>query len=408
MRIAHISYSDGRAGAYAAAYRLHRALVGLGADSHMLVSQATRGDERVHLAPAPLGRVLARAALPLDQLPARIAGAAGFSPGWASAGLPARLDALRPDVAHLHWTIGAASVGDLPRIGRPLVWTLHDMWPFTGGCHYSGDCERFVEGCGRCPLLGARRWADLSRLTWARKRRAWAGLKIALVAPSRWMAEQAARSALFAGRPIEVIAYSLDLGVYRPGDRLAARARLGLPPDQRLLLFGGMRADADPRKGYDLLVGALERLVAQGRGADLALATFGSEAAAPVAGLRSYALGRLNDDAALATAYAAADLFVAPSREDNLPNTVCEAMACGLPVAAFAVGGLPELVEHGASGYLARPFDIDDLAAGIAQIMADDRLRATMGQRARALAEERLDAARQARRYLELYERLLA
>lgn len=406
MRIAHVSYSDGRAGAYAAAYRLHRALVDAGADSQMLVAQATRGDARVRLAPTALGRLRARAALPLDRLPARLAGAPDLSPGWAPAGLPARVAALAPDVVHLHWVNGAAAVGDLRRLGRPIVWTLHDMWPFTGGCHYSGGCERFAEGCGRCPLLGARRWADLSRLTWARKARGWAGLPIALAAPSRWIAEQAARSALFAGLPVEVIHNGLDLGAFRPGDRAAARARLGLPADRPLLLFGGMRADADPRKGYDLLVAALGRLAAQGWGERLALATFGSAGAAPAAGLRPHALGQIGDDATLAAAYAAADLFVAPSREDNLPNTVCEAMACGLPVAAFAVGGMPELVEHGASGYLARPLDPDDLAAGIAAILADDGRRVAMGARARRLAEQRLDAGRQAGRYLKLYGRL--
>jgi len=406
MRIAHVSYSDGRAGAYAAAFRLHRALVAAGVDSHMLVAQATRGDPRVHQAHTAPGRARARAALPLDRLPARLAGAADFSPGWAPTGLPARVAALGPDVVHLHWVAGAAAVGDLPRFGRPLVWTLHDMWPFTGGCHYSGGCARFVDGCGRCPVLGSRRWADLSRLTWARKARAWENLPLAVAAPSRWMADLAARSALFAGRPIVTIHNGLDLATFHPGDRAAARARLGIPPERALLLFGAMRADADPRKGYDLLAAALALLAAQGWGDRLALATFGAAGAAPVAGLPHHALGQIEDDAALAAAYAAADLFVAPSREDNLPNTVAEAAACGLPVAAFAVGGMGDLVEHGASGYLARPRDPDDLAAGVAHILADGPRRAAMGARARALAEARLDARRQARKYLALYESL--
>lgn len=414
MRALLVSWSDYRGGAAIAARRLHDGLLRAGVDTAMLVQDKGTDARTIHAPDSPLAKAATKpkpivATWPL--LLYRRREPAMFSPEWLPDRVPRAVAGLSPDVVNLHWICnGFVRIESLGRIGLPLVWTLHDMWPFTGGCHYSGDCARFRERCGSCPVLGSRLVMDLSRLVWLRKRRVFDRIDLTVVAPSRWMAERARESSLFLDMPVEVIPNGLDIERFRPFDKASARDLLGLPKDKRLVLFGGVSATSDPRKGYDLLEEALRRLpaFAPGTAGGTELVVFGASSGGASLPLPTRFLGRFGDDVSLALVYAAADVFVAPSRSDNLPNTLLEALSCGTPCVAFDAGGIPDLVEHQANGYLARAGDAEDLARGMAWILADgDRLR-ELGAAARRKITSGFSLEHQAARYRDLFAWLAA
>jgi glycosyltransferase involved in cell wall biosynthesis len=334
-----------------------------------------------------------------------------FSPAWLPERLAQRVRRSAPEVVHLHWVSGGMlRIESLARITRPLIWTMHDMWTFTGGCHYDEGCGRYAEACGRCPVLGSSRQSDLSRWVMRRKRRAWRGVPITLVAPSRWLADRARASSLFRDQTVQVIPNGLDLDRFQPVDPGLARRLLGVPPDRSYLLFGALDPEGERRKGFGLLQAALQRLAESGWRDRLDLLVVGSSApAVPLElGLRTRYLGLLRDELSMALALAAADAVVVPSTQENLPNMAVEAFACGRPCVGLAVGGLPEIVEDGVNGRLARTLEPADLAQAIAWVLGDDTRRLALGRQARRKAEEAFDLRRVARCYADLYREVIA
>ncbi len=414
LRLTLASAHDRTGGAAVAAARLRDGLRTLGHEARLFVQTQSLPHPATVGPQGAAQRSFSRLRSGLDSLPVRRAGGSPdkFSASWLPRRWPALADAGPAQLVHLHWTnAGFLSVRDIGALRTPVVWTLHDMWAFTGGCQYDENCGRHAQGCGHCPLLGRSGAHDLSARRHAAKQRLWAGLALTVVAPSRWMAAEARRSALFAQRRIEVLANGVDLQRYKPLDRRFARHALGLPPDRKLVLFGALNPGSDTRKGYDLLQQALATLAAQPGGRDsLALVVFGSNPPRQelLHGLPAYHFGHLHDDVALALLYAACDVFVAPSRQENLPNTVAEALACGVPCVAFDIGGMPDLIAHQQHGWLARPFDTADLAAGIAWCLSDEGGRwQGLCVQARQFAQDHLELGRQAQRHVELYRQLL-
>ena len=312
----------------------------------------------------------------------------------------------------LHWIAGAfLTPAQLARIGRPLVWRLSDLWPFTGGCHYPGSCRRFESDCGHCPVLGSTKDADLSREGFRARKRAYSQITdLTVVAPSRWIANEARRSSLFDARRIEHIATGIDLSLFKPKERSAARRALGLPVDGTIILFGALGATADPRKGFHHFQAALDAFAAASAQADATtVVVFGAPEAARFGEKLPFPtinVGRINDEHELADLFAAADVFVAPFAEDNLPNVILEALACGTPVAAFAAGGIPDAVEHEQNGFLAPIGDAAALGRGIFWVLADLERHRRLRQAARATAEARFDLAACAQRYTDLFGEL--
>jgi len=284
------------------------------------------------------------------------------------------------------------------------------MWAFTGGCNYDEGCGRHRTRCESCPVLGSTTRFDLSWLTWLRKRSAYRGLQLHVIAPSRWLAREAQASALLRTCPVHVIPNGLDLDEYRPLDRLRARELLRLPPDRKLVLFGATGGTSEARKGFSSLQSALVRLAAEWHGQALTAVVFGaSTPAQPVEiGMPAIYMGSLRDDLTLALLYNAADVFVAPSLQENLSNTVMEALSCGTPCVAFDIGGMPDMIEHGRNGYLARPFDAADLAAGVRWTLEEPARWRELSARARAKVVEDFEIERVARRHLELYGEVVA
>ena len=415
MKVCHLSHTDGGAGAGRAAYRIHAALRELGVDSRMLVSQKRTADPSVQaMSGSGLGHWRVRVA---EYLEARAGRALArdasvfLSPAHFGFFRPARAAAVREaDVVAIYWINGAyVAPESLAAINKPLVWRLSDVWPFTGGCHYPGACERFESQCGDCPQLRQPGPEDASHRLWLRKQHVWRALDLTVVAPSNWMAWLARRSSLFADRRVEVIPTGVDLERYRPGDRSAARARWGLPQDRLLILFGAMSPTDDVRKGYRELRQALE-VVAQSQLAPRIQAiVFGSDSPLPadLLPIPAVSLGRLQGDEALAAAYNCADLVVVPSLEDNLPNVALEAIACGAPVAAFDVCGMPDIVTDGWNGRLVPRVDPEGLGRAVVEMLSDSEKLLTMRLNARKSAQQSFSLKDQAKAYIALYEQIV-
>jgi glycosyltransferase involved in cell wall biosynthesis len=325
-----------------------------------------------------------------------------------------RLAGFQPDVIVAHWISNFLSVANLRRMqadtGAPVVWYLMDMAPFTGGCHYAWDCPGYRRRCGRCPALYSDDPDDLSHRTWRAKREHLQRMDLVAVAGSGQQAGQAERASLLEGKRVEKILVGLDGGVFRPGDRTAARARLGLPADRQVVFFSGSLPE-ERRKGMAPLAEALRRLAAeepQITSRVLLATTSDLSRFDPVFGgvFPCRNLG-FQDDAGLAAAYQAADLFVSPSVEDSGPMMINEAVLCGTPVAAFAVGVATDLVHTGETGYRAAPGDIADLARGIRTLLdlsAEDA--AGLSRRCAALGRRRCAAVVQARAFENLFAEL--
>jgi glycosyltransferase involved in cell wall biosynthesis len=285
------------------------------------------------------------------------------------------------------------------------------MWPFTGGCHYDRGCGRFqAQGCTACPMQQRLPQWQLPRQRLVAKAAAARAAAVHFVTPSRWMAGVAQRSPVARQRPVQAIPNAIDTRRYKPIDRAAARSLFGLPTDRTLLLFGAVAAQADPRKGYAQLQTALQALQAQGAHGNAALVVFGSatRGTGTLHDLPVFHVGHLHDDESLVALYSAADVFVAPSLQDNLPNTVLEANACGLPSVAFDIGGMADLIEHRVSGWLAAAGDAAALAEGLAHALQQPAWRAEAGRAARAAAVARFDYPVVAAAHGALYRQLLA
>jgi glycosyltransferase involved in cell wall biosynthesis len=312
------------------------------------------------------------------------------------------------DIWQLHWVAGfvdyAAFFESVPCKTR-VVWTLHDMNTFTGGCHYDGGCGKFARECGSCPALVSRIDDDLSRHILGRKRAAFDAVEPArlhFVTPSRWLAECAGRSPLLKGFSCTVIPNGLDTTVFQPRDPHHARERLGIPQGAKVILFLADGAN-DPRKGYEFLVRALQGAAFSG---EVVLLTLGRGNPNEFRGFRHVQMDAVTDDQLLSFVYSAADVFVAPSLQDNLPNTVLESTACGTPVVAFNTGGIPEGVRHGKTGLLVGLRDVSGLLEALRGILANNTIRAEMSRNCRAVALAEFSTEIQARRYLALYREI--
>jgi glycosyltransferase involved in cell wall biosynthesis len=412
VNILHLSTFDISGGAARAAYRLHQGLRHQGINSEMLVQEKSSDDRAVHAPQSRLAQSVAQSKVVFDASLLKLyphREQTMFSLQWVPDHTLARMQRLQPDVIHLHWLSSAfLQIETLKKLKKPLIWTLHDMWPFTGGCHYSQSCDRYVKSCGNCPQLNSNKDKDLSRWIWQRKARGWKDLDLTIVSPSEWLAKCARSSSLFSHLEIEHIPNGLDTEVYRPIDRIVAREILKLPQDKHLVLFGSLQSTRDKRKGFHLLQSALQQ-ISQTKRDDIELVVLGSsQPENPLnVGLRTHYLGTLNDDVSLAIAYSAADIFILPSIEDNLPNTIIEAFACGIPCVTFNLGGFPDMVEHQKNGYLARPFDIKDLTDGIFWLLDNDERYQQLSQNARQKAVQEYGLRVQAQRYVELFERKL-
>lgn len=415
MKISHLSVWDSGTGAGHAAYRIHQGLLKIGIDSRMIVGWKGTADATVTGPLNAIDQAWTRLAWSLDRAPLSLFNFP--SEPFRSLGLvgsrPSRkLKRLDPDVIQLHWvSSGFMTIREIGQLReKPVVWRLADTWAFSGAEHYLGDSRRF-EG-GYLPLRSEKpgQPLDIDRFVWLRKKTAFSEMEnLTIVCPSEWLADLARRSALFRDKRVEVISTGHNMDAFKPTPKSLARERLGLPPKTPLALFGAANLNEE-RKGLSHAIESLESWNALHPRRPFDLVIFGN---APVNCLprtnlvRCHYLGNLIGPDQLSLAYSVADFFLAPTLEDNLPNTVIEALAIGTPVVGFYVGGVPEIVRHLETGFLAEKHDINGLVEGIRWVTERRSETEDFSTLIRASVQEKFSADRQAAEFAELYRELI-
>ncbi|ACB51447.1 glycosyl transferase, group 1 [Crocosphaera subtropica ATCC 51142] len=405
MKVLHINQSDIMGGAAIAGYRLHQALLNSGVDSRLFVAETNLDDPRIREIPQkrrtqdllrnisdPLGlnfvNIVSTFLMPQD---------------------PFFQEAEIVNFHNIHR--GYFNYLALPQLtkNKPGVFVLHDMWTFTGHCVYSYDCDRWKIGCGQCPY--PETYPSINRdnthVEWRLKQWLYQQSNLSVVSPSRWLIEQVQQSPLLQNLPLHHIPHGIDTEAYQPLDPEMCRAALGIPTHKKVLMFVADLLQ-DYRKGSDLLLEALSQLPDSLK-VDTILLTLGlgSESFWSSCGLASINMGVVRNDRLKSVIYSAADLFVFATRADIFGLVLQESMACGTPMISFKIGGVPDLVRPGITGYLAEPENSQDLCQGIIYLLEDNTLRQQMSQHCRDIALNEYSLDKQAQRYLEVYNKIL-
>lgn len=416
MKILHISYSDLDGGASRAAYRIHQSLISSGIHSEMLVLNKNSNDSTViEFSPNAVERLMRKYHNKLDRFHRR---------GWSTKNttlhslghigyerLVKIINASEADIVNLHWLCGLLSIKQIGKIEKPIVWTLHDMWAFSGGEHYNfnEDDKRFAKGYSKDSRGAHDVGRDVNAISWNLKDRIWKNKKFTIIGDSQWLTNCAKESNLFKNKPCFAVGYPLDMDVlWRPTEKTIARKILGVSNESRVIVMGAVGGMSDLRKGGELLIEALRSPILN-KLKNIEVIIYGQNEPEWSYGIpfKVHWMGSVSDDRRLAIINSAADVAVIPSRQEAFGQTVLEAQACGIPVVAFNVGGIPDILDHGVNGYLAKPFDIDDLASGISLILSGGIDREAMSRLARDNAVKKFSPHIIAKKYKEIYADIL-
>ena len=383
--------SDIQGGAGKAAYRLHNSLVNNGINSKMIVALKKTNDISVIGPTSKIQKVKALVYPYIDRFfLKKYNNKSLFSTNWVPlSGIVNEINRINPDIVHLHWiNNGLVSISDLKKINAPIVWSLHDMWAFTGGCHYSDKCVRFKDSCGKCPILDSNELNDLSFKIFKEKQKLFSLKKdITIVSLSKWLFELSKNSQLLKFNNHINLPNPIDTNIFKPHEKKYSRSVWNLSENKKYILFGAMGATSDPRKGFKELKEALSKLK---NPENIELLVFGSAKPHKPSdlGLVTHYLGSLSDDISLVTLYNSADLMVVPSLQENLSNAIMESLACGTPVVGFNIGGNSDLIDHKKNGYLAYPQDSNDLLKGIEWVLNNKEYdQLSLNSRSKVLVE---------------------
>ncbi|MFT6127429.1 MAG: glycosyltransferase involved in cell wall biosynthesis [Flavobacteriaceae bacterium] len=410
MKVLIVSTSDLSGGAARAAYRLHQALVRQKIDCQMLVQSKSSDDYRVLGPTTKFSKGLGKIRPFLDSLLVRFYKRRSktlFSSSYLPfSGIIERINSINPDIVHLHWIAGGIMrIEDLAKIKAPIVWSMHDMWAFTGGCHYNEQCDAYQNGCGSCVVLGSNSKFDLSKINFLRKHNTYKKIKnLYINGSSKWISESAKSSSLFKNRNVTTIPNPIDMNLFKPVDKTSSRNLFNIPLEKKIILFGAINPLGDSRKGFKELFESLSKLelenvefVIAGSSEPLQENSF----AYPV-----HYIPPLSDEYSLSILYNIADVIVAPSLQENLANSIVESLLCGVPVVAFNIGGNPDLIEHKENGYLVKPFSSDDMAYGIEWVL-NNKNYSTLSSNARKKAVSCYSYEVLSPIYIELYENVI-
>lgn len=375
MKILHLCTSDTSGGAARAAYRLHKALNKAGHESYMLVRDKLSNEKEIISTLTSSFKKLREKIL--SSLIFRFI-AKKYRPTYIfsinriinSDEILAKINIISPDIIHLHWVNDQfLDLNVLHRLNIPIIWSLHDMWAFTGGCHYDSDCKNYQTICNTCPTINSKKYRDLSFKQSEFKKYVYSSIKnIIFNGLSKWITRCAKESAITNNYPVITLPNTIDINTFSPIEKNKARKKLNLPFNKKIILSGAIEINKDTRKGYDLLLKAFTHLKDKD---SIILGIFGNKQInlSINISLNAIPFGMVSDDSLLNLIYNAADVMVVPSRQENLANTIMESLACGTPVVAFDIGGNSDMVEHKKNGYLATPFDCTDLANGIEWVL---------------------------------------
>lgn len=410
MKILIVNTSDIQGGAARAAYRLHRALLNENIDSQMLVQQKSSDDYTI-IGPATRKEKAINFFRPhLDWLPVKFyknRSKTPFSSAWLNfSGIVNKINEINPDIVHLHWICGGMiKIEDIAKIKAPIVWSLHDMWAFTGGCHLDEECALYEKYCGTCKVLGSKKENDLSKKIFTKKTKTFSKIdNMTIVGLSKWLSECAKNSTLLKDKQHINLPNPIDISIFKPFNKNQSRELWSLPKDKKLVLFGAMNAIGDPNKGFKELSEALNKLTLK----NIELVVFGSSEPKnpPKFKFKTHYLGSLADDVSLVALYNAVDVMIVPSLQEAFGQTASETMACGTPAVAFGATGLLDIIDHKINGYLAKPFNTTDLAHGIEWILNNENYTA-LCRNAREKVVKEFDSVVVAKKYIGLYKEVL-
>jgi glycosyltransferase involved in cell wall biosynthesis len=419
LKVAHLNTYDGNGGAGRGCIRLNRALLGQGIDSKMVVHYkfgqnpaiGTFNKNKLQKSYTAfkiiLERILAKRFLkPLMKTP--------FSFAWFGRSVIHHPDVKNADIIHLHWVnhgfLDPKHIAEIAKLGKPVVWTFHDSNAFTGGCHVRYTCDHYMRQCGNCPLLINPADNDISNQIWQQKEQAYKLLDFTIAAPSSWMQTSVAASSLMKGKAVHHMPNTLETDIFNPVNKKEAKEKAGLPTDKFIFLSGFMPSRKDLHKGTQYLLDSLELLKQRlgGNADNIELVVFGNRGTegVPDFPFKTSFLGTISNDAQLAQYYAAADAFLIPSLEDNLPYTVMESLACGTPVIAFTTGGIPDMVRHEYNGYLATYRSAGSFTDGMEWVIKHPQ-PALLQQQARQTIMDTFSEKVIAKKHIALYSALL-
>lgn len=416
MKIIQVSNSDGGGGAGIAARRYHNALKNKGIDSILIVSKKTSSIPSIIGPRNRIDKMMSIVYPYIEQkLLLRLYGYKSksiFSMGFiGSKWILKEVFSRKPDIIHIHWinggTLSINQICKLTKLNIPIIITMHDSWFFTGGCHFQNTCNKFISGCYNCETLNSSR-KDLSTHLAKKKAQILNNKNITFISPSSWLKEEAEKSKIFNNFPIHTvhcIANGLDTLNFKGAARNTAREILNLNNAEKVLLFGAPASTKDKRKGWDLLLSALNISSNWDR-----ILVFGSGDSSLEIDPRIYKkihfLGSFSDELSLSIIYSSADVMLVPSRQESFGLTALEALACGTPVVAFNATGLKDIVIHKDCGYLAEPYSVDDFAAGIDWVLSQKTDVISQRARERAVSTFSMDII--VKQYIDIYKKILS
>ncbi|WP_110954059.1 glycosyltransferase family 4 protein [Anaerosinus massiliensis] len=414
MKVLNVNTFDDVGGAARAAYRIHKGLIANNVKSNLFVQKKINDDSTINVLEGKVNKLstkLQQRADSLLKLILRYEVSTPWSLNYLSnlRGID-YLNNSNADIINLHWiNQNFISVYNLQHINLPIVWTLHDSWAFTGGCHIPYSCKKYMEYCAKCEQLNNGHFIDLAQYGYKAKKKVYSKIDMTIVAPSKWLAKCVQESSLLGCNKIKVIPNGIDIQKYKPIDKNVTRDILSINKKKKIILFGAMSSTKDKNKGYQYLIDALNKIGNFIEDDCIEIIVFGGNQPKEekIFNYKTTYLGRLYDDITLNILYSSADVFIAPSISENLPNTVMESIACGTPVVAFNIGGISDLINHKQNGYLAKPFESEDLARGIAYILEDKERWNMLSHNARKKVIDTFDINIVAKKYINLYEEIL-
>ncbi|MFY0643013.1 MAG: glycosyltransferase [Bacteroidia bacterium] len=418
MKVIHLSSADNKGGGARSAYRLHEELNKKNVDSKMYVRNKYSSDDKVikyeHFS-SPLSKFKQRIRKRLETrgqgyISRQNTIYNGFAPATSPLGKSPYNQLPSADIITLNWVAGFWDyrlLNAMPNKCKKIIWRLSDMHPFTGGCFYDASCGKYKTGCGSCPCLDSKKEKDLSRASIGLKRSVIESLPkgfLHIVAQSKWIAEEIKSSQVFNGIEVTHIANGIDESEFKPLDRMQSRKSLGIAEDEKVIMFIAQSL-GNPRKGAAYFKEAME--VVGRQIANITVLAVGADGFGPIDGVKINEKKDVSSAEELSACYSAADVYVITSLQDNLPNTVLEAMSCGTPVVGFEVGGVPDLVENEKSGYLIETKNVQQLASQVIKLIEQPDLCVEMGSNARKRVLEHYTISGQTYKYINLYQSLL-
>jgi len=414
MKILHLNTYEKTGGAAIAAKRIHNGLLQKGINSIYRVAFRSTQNLSVHGPQKPKETILAILQHNINNFTARKYRSKNpkyyYSPGYFPGITANTIQSYKPDIINLHWISDCyIRIETISKIDYPIVWTIHDSWPFTGGCHVPFDCRRYMEKCEECPALDSTTHRNLSTKVLLRKKISWKHSNMTIVAPSRWLAECSKKSSLFQNNRVEVIPNGIDVSCFKPVDKKTARSVLNLPLEKTILLFGGNNATNAKNKGFHMFKDSLQKIANKLQPEKIIVAIFG-EPKKPEsfeAGFKIQHMGIFNDEISMALLYSAADAIIVPSIQESFGLTAAEALSCGTPVVAFDTSGLKDIVDHKQNGYLAPLYDTEEMARGISWVIENTERWEELSKNAREKVVKNFSLKKVAEKYYNLYCEIL-